>query len=171
MADIDWSVAPQELKQGPSREEEVKRQQELNRTRMALAGALSPLPVEQVTNLPAIGGLVGGLAPFAFPQARVLAPIMRLTEAAPAITRPYIPSLLSSAAGTTGGTVAEQLLTDKDLLSSETGMKLLTNNIENAVFDLGGNLVFNLLGKTIKTGINKSLSYRRIAIPLSKRAS
>lgn len=156
MADIDWSVAPQELKQGPSREEEVKKQQELNKTRMALAGALSPLPVEQVTNLPALGGLAGGLAPFAFPQARVLAPIMRLTEAAPAITRPYIPSLLSSAAGTTGGTVAEQLLTGKDLASSETGMKLLTNNIENAAFDLGGNLVFNLLGKTIKTGINKA---------------
>ena len=156
MADIDWSVAPQEMKPGLSREEEAKRQQELNRTRMALAGALSPLPVEQVTNLPGLGGLAGGLAPFAFPQARVLAPIMRLTEAAPAITRPYIPSLLSSAAGTTGGTVAEQLLTGKDLASSETGMKLLTNNIENAVFDLGGNLVFNLLGKTIKTGINKS---------------
>ena len=156
MADIDWSIAPQELKQGPSREEEVKKQQELNKTRMALAGALSPLPVEQVTNLPALGGLAGGLAPFAFPQARVLAPIMRLTEAAPAITRPYIPSLLSSAAGTTGGTVAEQLLTGKDLASSETGMKLLTNNIENAAFDLGGNLVFNLLGKTIKTGINKA---------------
>jgi hypothetical protein len=156
MAQIDWSVDPQEMKQGPSREEEVKKQQELNRTRMALAGALSPLPVEQVTNLPALGGLAGGLAPFAFPQARVLAPIMRLTEAAPTITRPYIPSLLSSAAGTTGGTVAEQLLIGKDLASSETGMKLLTNNIENAVFDLGGNLVFNLLGKTIKTGINKA---------------
>lgn len=156
MAQIDWSVDPQEMKQGPSREEEAKRQQELNRTRMALAGALSPLPVEQATNLPGIGGLVGGLAPLAFPQARVLAPIMRLTEAAPAITKPYIPSLLSSAAGTTGGTIAEQVLTGKDLASSETGMKLLTNNIENAVFDLGGNLVFNLFGKTIKTGINKS---------------
>jgi len=156
MAQIDWSVDPQEMKPGLSREEEAKRQQELNRTRMALAGALSPLPVEQATNLPGIGGLVGGLAPLAFPQARVLAPIMRLTEAAPAITRPYIPSLLSSAAGTTGGTIAEQVLTGKDLASSETGMKLLTNNIENAAFDLGGNLVFNLLGKTINTGINKS---------------
>ena len=156
MADIDWSVAPQEMKPGLSREEEAKRQQELNRTRMALAGALSPLPVEQVTNLPGLGGLAGGLAALAFPQARVLAPVMRMTEAAPAITRPYIPSLVGSAAGTTGGTIAEQLLTGKDLASSETGMKLLTNNIENAVFDLGGNLVFNLLGKTIKTGINKS---------------
>lgn len=156
MAQIDWSVDPQEMKPGLSREEEAKRQQELNRTRMALAGALSPLPVEQVTNLPGIGGLVGGLAPLAFPQSRVLAPIMRLTEAAPAVTRPYIPSLLASATGTTGGTIAEQLLTGKDLASSETGMKLLANNVENAVFDLGGNLVFNLLGKTIKTGINKS---------------
>lgn len=155
MANIDWSVAP-EMKQGPSREEEFRRQQELNRTRMALAGALSPLPVEQTTNLPGIGGLLGGLAPLVAPQARILAPIMRATEAAPAITRPYIPSLLGSTAGTTTGTLAEQALTGKDILSSETGMKLLANNVENAVFDLGGNLVFNLFGKTIKTGINKS---------------
>lgn len=85
MADIDWNVAPQ-LKQGPSREEEVRREQELNRTRMALAGALSPLPVEQATNLPAAGGLLGGLATLAFPEARLLAPIARMTQAAPAVT-------------------------------------------------------------------------------------
>jgi hypothetical protein len=164
MADIDWSVAPQEMKPGLSREEEAKQQQELNRTRLGLAKSLSPfvslpleiLPIDQPTSLPQAGGLVGGLAGLAFPQSRFMAPISRLTQAAPAVTRPYIPSLAGSAFGTTVGTVGEQLLTNKDVLSSETGMKLLANNVENAIFDLGGNLAFNLFGKTIQTGINKS---------------
>ena len=163
MAEIDWSVAP-EMKAGPSREEEARRQQELNRTRVGLAKALNPfvslplevLPIDQPTSLPQAGGLIGGIAALAMPQSRFAAPISRLTQAAPAITRPYIPSLAGSAMGTTAGTFAEQLLTGKNILSSETGMKLLANNIENAAFDLGGNLVFNVLGKTIKTGINKS---------------
>jgi hypothetical protein len=149
MADIDWNVAPQ-LKQGPTREEEARREQELNRTRMALAGALSPLPVEQATNLPAAGGLLGGLATLAFPEARLLAPISRLTQAAPAVTRPFIPSLAGSTLGTTAGTLAEQAITGKDILSSETAQKLLENNIQNAAFDVGGNLVFNFGGKAIK---------------------
>lgn len=152
MADIDWSVAPQELKQGPSREEVVKREQELNRTRMALAGALSPLPVEQASNLPQTGGLLGGLASLAFPEARLLAPIARMTQAAPAVARPFIPSLVGSTAGTSLGTLLEQGLTGKDIFSTETGKKLLLNNIENAAFDVGGNLVFNFGGKAIKLG-------------------
>jgi len=164
MAEIDWSVAPQEMKAGLSREEEARKQQELNITRVGLAKALNPfvslplevLPIDQPTSLPQAGGLIGGIAALALPQSRFAAPISRLTQAAPAITRPYIPSLAGSAMGTTAGTFAEQLLTGKNIVSSETGMKLLANNIENAAFDLGGNLVFNVLGKTIKTGLNKS---------------
>jgi hypothetical protein len=152
MANIDWSVAPQEMKQGLSREEETLRQQELNRTRMALAGALSPLPVEQATNLPQTGGLLGGLATLAFPEARILAPIARLTQAAPAVARPFIPSLAGSTLGTTAGTLAEQSMLGKDIFSSETGKKLLLNNIENAAFDVGGNLAFSFGGKLIKIG-------------------
>jgi hypothetical protein len=152
MANIDWSVAPQEMKQGLSREEEALRQQELNRTRMALAGALSPLPVEQATNLPQTGGLLGGLATLAFPEARILAPIARLTQAAPAVARPFIPSLAGSTLGTTAGTLAEQSMLGKDIFSSETGKKLLLNNIENAAFDVGGNLAFSFGGKLIKIG-------------------
>lgn len=154
MAEIDWNVDPV-LKQGPSREEEVRRQQELNRTRMALAGALSPLPVEQATNLPAAGGLLGGLAALAFPEARLLAPIARMTQAAPATVRPFIPSLAGSTIGTTAGTLAEQGITGKDILSSETAQKLLENNIQNALFDVGGNLVFNFGGKAIKVGADQ----------------
>lgn len=165
MAQIDWNVDPVEMKPGLSREEEAKRQQELNRTRMSLAGALSPLPVEQASNLPQSGGLLGGLAALAFPQSRVLAPISRLTQAAPAVTRPFIPSLVGSSAGTSLGTLLEQAITGKDIVSSETGQKLLANNIQNALFDVGGNLVFSFGGKAIqltkdqleKAGIKKGL--------------
>lgn len=165
MAQIDWNVDPTEMKPGLSREEEAKRQQELNRTRMALAGALSPLPVEQASNLPQTGGLLGGLAALAFPQSRVMAPISRLTQAAPAVTRPFIPSLAGSSAGTSLGTLLEQAITGKDIFSSETGQKLLANNIQNALFDVGGNLVFSFGGKAVqitkdqleKAGVKKGL--------------
>jgi hypothetical protein len=152
MAEIDWSVAPQEMKAGPSREEEARKQQELNRTRMALAGALTPLPVEMASNLPQAGGLLGGLATLAFPEARLLSPITRLTQAAPAVTRPFIPSLAGSTLGTTLGTLLEQGTQNKDIFSTETGKKLLLNNIENAAFDVGGNLVFGFGGKAIRLG-------------------
>jgi hypothetical protein len=152
MAEIDWSVAPQEMKPGLTREEEAKREQELNRSRMALAGALTPLPVEIASNLPQTGGLLGGLAAVAFPQSRILSPISRLTQAAPAVTRPFIPSLAGSTAGTSLGTLLEQGLQNKDIFSTETGKKLLLNNIENAAFDIGGNLIFGFGGKAIKLG-------------------
>lgn len=152
MAEIDWSVAPQEMKAGPSREEEARKQQELNRTRMALAGALTPLPVEMASNLPQTGGLLGGLAALAFPEARLLSPITRLTQAAPAVARPFIPSLAGSTVGTTLGTLLEQSAQNKDIFSTETGKKLLLNNIENAAFDVGGNLVFGFGGKAIRLG-------------------
>jgi hypothetical protein len=152
MAEIDWSVAPQEMKAGPSREEEARKQQELNRTRMALAGALTPLPVEMASNLPQTGGLLGGLAAVAFPETRLLSPIARLTQAAPTVARPFIPSLAGSTAGTSLGTLLEQGLQNKDIFSTETGKKLLLNNIENAAFDVGGNLVFGFGGKAIRLG-------------------
>lgn len=151
MADIDWSVAPS-MTAGPSREQEAQRLRELNRTRGALLGALTPLPVEQATNLPGAGGLIGGLALMAAPQSRVFAPIMRLAEKTPAMVRPYVPSLFGSAIGTTAGTLGEQAILGKDFFSTETGQKLLENNIENAVFDVGGNLAFTAFGKTYKIG-------------------
>lgn len=152
MAEIDWSVAPQEMKAGLTREEEAKREQELNRSRMALLGALTPLPVELASNLPQTGGLLGGLAAVAFPQSRILSPISRLTQAAPAVARPFIPSLAGSTAGTSLGTLLEQGLQNKDIFSTETGKKLLLNNIENAAFDVGGNLIFGFGGKAIRLG-------------------
>ena len=173
MANIDWSVAPQEMKPAPSREEEALRQQQLNQTRVGLAKSLNPfasipleiLPIDQPSSLPQAGGLLGGLASLAFPEARVLAPIARLTQAAPAVARPFIPSLAGSTAGTSLGTLLEQGIMGKDIFSTETGKKLLANNIENAAFDVGGNLLFSFGGKAIrltkdqldKVGVTKGL--------------
>jgi len=92
------------------------------------------------------------LAALAFPEARLLSPITRLTQAAPAVARPFIPSLAGSTAGTSLGTLLEQGLQNKDIFSTETGKKLLLNNIENAAFDVGGNLVFGFGGKAIRLG-------------------
>ena len=172
MAQIDWNVDPVEMKPGLSREEEAKRQQQLNKTRVGLAKYLSPfaalplevVPIDQPTSLPQAGGLLGGLAALT-PQGRALGPISKLTQAAPAATRPFIPSLAGSTAGTSLGTLLEQAMTGKDFISSETGQKLLANNIQNALFDVGGNLVFNFGGKAIqiakdqleKAGIKKGL--------------
>lgn len=149
MAGINWDEAPS-ITQGPSREEVVNRERQLNQSRMALAGALSPLPVEQATNLPGLGGLLGGVLPFVAPEAAILRPITALTAKAPEVARPFIPSLAGSTAGTVAGTLGEQAALGQDFLSSETGRKLIANTIENATFDVGGNLVFSALGKTFK---------------------
>jgi len=148
--EINWDEAPS-MTQGLTREQEALKRQELNRTRMSLAGALSPLPVESTTNLPEMGGLLGGLAPLVFPESKIVAPIMALTRKAPAIAQPFLPSLLGSTAGTSAGVLAEQGLTG-NILSPETGQKLLEKNVQNAIFDLGGNLAFTVLGKTITVG-------------------
>ena len=157
MAQIDWNVDPTEMKPAPSREEEARRQQELNKARVGLAKYLSPFaalplevaPIDQPTSLPQAGGLLGGLAALT-PQGRALGPISKITQAAPAVARPFVPSLVGSTAGTSLGTLLEQALTKKDIFSTETGQKLLANNIENALFDVGGNLLFNFVGKGIK---------------------
>ncbi len=135
-----------ELRQGPSREQEMAREQELNRTRMALAGALNPLPVEAATNLPMFGGMVGGLA-----GAKYLAPILGNVP----VVGKYLPSLAGTVAGTTTGTVAAKALLGRDILSGETAQKMLQNAIEGATFDLGGNLVFSAAGKVYNVSKNQ----------------
>ena len=139
MAGINWDEPPS-MTQGPSREEVAARERELNRTRMALAGALSPLPLEQATNLPSDGGLVGGLLPLIAPELRPIQMMTQIASKAPAFTRPFLPSLMGSTAGTAAGTLGEQALTGQDIFSGETGAKLLSNVLENAAFDVGGNL-------------------------------
>ena len=144
------------ISQAPTREEAALQQQELEKNRAGVAGSLfgtGLFPSENTTSFPVLGGMVGGMLPYVFPKARILAPIQRLTQAAPAITRPFIPSLVGSTAGTTAGTLAEQALTPKEkIFSTTTGKKLLENNLQNAAFDVGGNLVFSAFGKAIKVG-------------------
>jgi hypothetical protein len=151
MAGINWDEPPS-MTQGPTREELAARERELNRTRMSLAGALSPLPLEQATNLPSAGGLVGGLLPLIAPELRPIQMMTQIAGKAPAFTRPFIPSLMGSTAGTAAGTLGEQALTGQDIFSGETGAKLLSNVLENAAFDVGGNLTFKLAGQTIQVG-------------------
>lgn len=160
MAEIDWRVDPrseQSMTPSPSREEMVAKERDLERTRAQIGGSYFGVtglfPTENQTSLSTIGGVVGGLAPILFPESRVVAPIMRLTEAAPAVVRPFIPSLVGSTAGTTVGTLAEQAVTpNQSIFSTDTGKKLLENNLQNAAFDVGGNLVFSAFGKLIKAG-------------------
>jgi hypothetical protein len=151
MAGINWDEPPS-MTQGPSREEVAAKERELNRTRMSLAGALSPLPVEQASNLASMGGLVGGLLPMIAPELRPVQAITQLASKAPAAVRPFIPSLAGSTAGTALGTVGEQALIGKDILSTETGAKMLSNILENAAFDVGGNLAFSVGGKMFQVG-------------------
>lgn len=159
MAEIDWKVDPNKypsMTPAPSREELAAREKGLEKTRTEIAGSLFStglFPTENTTSLPVIGGIAGSVLPLVFPESRLVSPITKLTQAAPAVTRPYLPSLIGSTVGTTAGTIAEQALTPgQSIFSSATGQKLLENNLQNAAFDLGGNLVFNAFGKTFKVG-------------------
>ena len=140
-------------------------------TRQQLEQALVPqiaITPSFPTSLAETGGLLLGLVPFAAPEAKFSQSMVRLAEKAPAVVRPYVPSLAASTIGTTAGTIAEQaLLPEEKIFSTETGKKLLENNIQNAAFDVGGNLVFSAFGKLIKVapeqwkklGISKSESF------------
>lgn len=154
---LDFSKSPgAELRQGPTREEEVARARQLEGTRGAIGGVLAaPLQAMLPTSLPELGGLLGGLGTALFAESRALAPVMGVVSKAPAITRPYLPSLVGSTAGTLTGTVAEQAVLGRDIVSSETAQKALENSIENAFYDIGGNLVFQLGGKAVRIGKDK----------------
>jgi hypothetical protein len=140
-------------------------------TRQQLEQALVPqiaVTPSFPTSVPEAGGLLLGLVPPLAPETRFAQSMVRLGEKAPAFARPYVPSLTASTIGTTAGTIAEQaFLQDEKIFSTETGKKLLENNLQNAAFDVGGNLVFSAFGKTLKvtkdvldkSGITKSASF------------
>lgn len=151
---VDWSKVPV-MTQGPSREEEAAQRAQEAGTRGQLEQALFPTTVIQQsipTSLPEAGGLIGGLVAAMFPELR---PLAALTRAAPAVVRPFVPSLAGSTAGTLAGTLGEQAVLGQDIMSSPTAQKVLENSIANAAFDVGGNLVFSALGKAIKIGKNE----------------
>ena len=153
---LSYDFSGPSLTQGPSREEQVAQQRALNRARMDIAVAVSPISLilpSSETSLPAAGSIAGGLLPVLFPESRPAQALMQLGSKAPAAVRPFVPSLAGSSAGVAAGTLAEQsLLPDQELFSSETGQKLLGNLIENAAFDVGGNLAFSVGGKVIQVG-------------------
>jgi hypothetical protein len=156
----DFANAPS-LVPGPSREQEAARQRQLQQTRAAIEGTLAaPLQAVLPTSLPEIGGLVGTLAPILASESRLMAPIMGATARLPAVVRPYAPTLIGSTIGTTAGTLAEQGLGGADLLSSPTAKAVLENVVENAVYDIGGNLVFSALGKTYKVSKDKLSEFK-----------
>lgn len=128
----------------------------LQRTRQSLEAAIAPIPdirpKEGETSIPGLFGMAAGVIPFVSPQSRFGAAMLRLGEAGPAVTRPFVPSLAGSAVGTSVGNLVEAGLTGTNPLSSEFGKRLLQSNIENAVFDVGGNLAFSLGGKLFKVG-------------------
>lgn len=153
---LDYDFSSPSITQGPSREAVVAQERALNKTRMAIAGEVVPfslaLPSSE-TSLASVGGLLGGIAPYVFPEAKPIQALTRMTAAAPSVTRPFIPSLVGSSVGTTAGTLTEQAFNpNEDIFGTETGKKLLGNLIENAVFDVGGNLAVTVAGKTIKVG-------------------
>ena len=128
----------------------------LQRTRQSLEAAIAPIPdirpKEGETSIPGLFGMAAGTIPFIAPQSRFGALMLRLGETGPAVTRPFVPSLAGSAVGTSVGNLVEAGLTGTNPLSSEFGKRLLQSNIENAVFDVGGNLAFSLGGKAFKVG-------------------
>jgi len=128
----------------------------LQKTRQSLEAAIAPIPdirpKEGETSIPGLFGMAAGVIPFVAPQSRFGAAMLRLGEAGPAVTRPFVPSLAGSAVGTSVGNLVEAGLTGTNPLSSEFGKRLLQSNIENAAFDVGGNLAFSLGGKLFKVG-------------------
>jgi hypothetical protein len=117
-----------------------------------VAASLSPLPDIRPQGgdsaLPELFGIAGGVLPFVAPQLGVS---KKIIQAGQAMRAPVIgPSLVGSTAGTVLGTALEPALTGQDYRSSEFAKSMVTNVVENALWDVGGNLTFQLGGKLFK---------------------
>lgn len=141
----------QEIKPGPGAASvEQQRQQTLRRVEMGLLTGGT-----DETALPGLGGFFGGILPFVAPQSRLLAPLRGITAAAPAAVRPFVPSLIGSTVGTVAGTTGEYALSPtKEIMSKQFAKAALSNVVENAFWDIGGNLVMSVAGKTYKVAKN-----------------
>lgn len=126
-------------------------------------------PSMETTALPLAGGLVGGL--MATPQMRGvgagLGLIARgagvLSTRVPQMFAPYVPSLFGSTVGTAVGTAGERAL-EGDLFTAEGAKQMAGNLAENAVWDLGGNLVVRTGGKVFRLAKDK-LGFGKSDIP------
>ena len=103
-------------------------------------------PQQEDSILPTLGGLAGGIAGGLL----IKNPYAGAT-AGRAFMGSLLPSLAGSSVGTAAGTAAERGIAG-DLLSGEGGKQMVGNLLENAAWDLGGNLVFSLAGKTYRVG-------------------
>ena len=123
-------------------------------------------PVE-TSPLPAIGGVLGTIAGVAGQNLPYVGPVLRLGAATQPTTmfgkvgQMFGPSLIGSTAGTSLGLGTETLFTGQPIPSGRIADELITN----AIFDVGGNLVFSVAGKTLKIG--KKLS--RLTLNMIKK--
>ena len=155
---IDWQeyirnlerAGGQTIGPGPGAEAAAQAQERRERGFVTnVAASLSPLPdVRGEGTLPAALGIVGGV----IPAVRPIAALERVAAGAPAVTRPFIPSLIGSTAGTVAGTGAEALL--GGFGAQQFGQNLVSNVLENAAWDVGGNLIATVGGKTFKIAKN-----------------
>lgn len=109
-----------------------------------MAGRYGPVPMEVTSPLPEIGGLLGGVGGALLSKSPAGARVGQ--TAGQAFVRTLIPSLAGSTAGTTLGLGAESLF------QPVSGQRAAGALLENAAWDVGGNLVFALGGKTIRVG-------------------
>lgn len=103
-------------------------------------------PKQEESILPALGGALGGIAGGLL----IKNPMLGQT-AGRAFVGSLIPSLAGSTAGTVAGTALERGIVG-DLVSQEGAKQLIGNVLENAAWDVGGNLVFSAAGKTYRIG-------------------
>lgn len=107
-----------------------------------LAPAYKPKQEESI--LPAVGGMIGGIA-----GGLLIKNPMLGQSAGRALVGSLIPSLAGSTVGTVAGTALERGIVG-DLTSEEGAKQLIGNVLENAAWDVGGNLVFSAGGKAYR---------------------
>lgn len=134
MATIDWDKAAQQ--------KSVLEPDGNKQTYMAVDGGVAP--VDQFSPLPEIGGLLGGVGGALLSRSPAGARVGQ--TAGQAFVRTLIPSLAGSTAGTIVG------LGGEGLLQGTTGQRAMSALIENAAWDVGGNLAFSVGGKVIRLG-------------------
>jgi len=154
MADpFDWNKV-QVMTEAPSREAEVKQQRQQQEARSAMEWALNPLtalyPTPSESGIVPAAGIVGSILPAVFPEAAPFARLSQLLSKSSPVVRTTVPSLASSSALVAGAVPLEQLAAGKDVLSKETLRKEAGALVENAIFDIGGNLIFHVGDKAIK---------------------
>jgi hypothetical protein len=143
----------QSIGPGPGAEAATQaREQQVGRFASDIAASTSILPdirpQGNQTSLPETLGIAGGLLPFVAPQTRVAQTLIKTGQA---MRAPVIgPSLIGSTFGTAAGTLLEPALTGKEYLTSEFAKQFASNIVENAVWDVGGNLAFTVAGKSFK---------------------